>query len=264
MKVFGSISRLVSILFRKDSQDITLRPNQSTTYTASRDIQLPSGDAAHVLVSRDSTDTLTNKTIDGDDNTIQDLALSSLKTVLGDANEVVLRDGSGAVVSALLVNANVDAAAAIDATKIHDGSVSNAEFGYLNGVTSDIQTQLNGKQADVITTEGDLIVGNGSGDAARLAIGTNGYVLTSNGTTASWQPSAGITSFVADWVTGDGTTKAITHNLGTKDIQVEIYDKTDDQTIWVDTVVRTSTNVLTLTSSEAPGASGWRVTIHAT
>lgn len=33
----------------------------------------------------------------------------------------------------------------IDAAKIADGSVSNTEFQYLDGVTSNIQTQLNGK-----------------------------------------------------------------------------------------------------------------------
>jgi len=37
-----------------------------------------------------------------------------------------------------------------------------------------------------ITSTGDLIIGNGTNSATRLAIGTNGYVLTSNGTTASW------------------------------------------------------------------------------
>ena len=37
-----------------------------------------------------------------------------------------------------------------------------------------------------ITTTGDLIVGNGTNSAARLGIGANGLVLTSNGTTATW------------------------------------------------------------------------------
>jgi len=50
-----------------------------------------------------------------------------------------------------------------------------------------------------ITTTGDLILGNGTNSATRLAIGTNTYVLTSNGSTASWQPAAGggggVTSF---------------------------------------------------------------------
>ena len=37
-----------------------------------------------------------------------------------------------------------------------------------------------------MTTRGDLVTLNSSGDPARIAIGTNGYVLTSNGTDAAW------------------------------------------------------------------------------
>ena len=37
-----------------------------------------------------------------------------------------------------------------------------------------------------ITTTGGLIIGNGTNSATRLAIGVNGTVLQSNGTTASW------------------------------------------------------------------------------
>jgi hypothetical protein len=49
-----------------------------------------------------------------------------------------------------------------------------------------------------ITTTGDLIIGNGVNSSTRLAIGTNGFVLTSNGTTATWAASSGgggVTSF---------------------------------------------------------------------
>jgi hypothetical protein len=63
MKIFGSWKELLSLVFRKDGEEVTLRPNQSTTYTDSRDIQLPPGDAAHVLTSADSTQTFTNKTL---------------------------------------------------------------------------------------------------------------------------------------------------------------------------------------------------------
>jgi hypothetical protein len=50
-----------------------------------------------------------------------------------------------------------------------------------------------------ITTTGDLILGNGTNSATRLAIGSNGYLLTSSGTTASWQPApaGGVTTFDA-------------------------------------------------------------------
>ena len=54
-----------------------------------------------------------------------------------------------------------------------------------------ITTQIGGKQDDVVTTQGDLVIGNSSGDASRLAIGASGRVLTSNGTTASWEPASG-------------------------------------------------------------------------
>ena len=42
-----------------------------------------------------------------------------------------------------------------------------------------------------ITSTGDLIIGNGVNSATRLAIGTTSYVLTSNGTTATWAAAAG-------------------------------------------------------------------------
>jgi len=50
-----------------------------------------------------------------------------------------------------------------------------------------------------ITTTGDLIIGTGVNTASRLAIGSNGYLLSSNGTTASWQPApaGGVTTFSA-------------------------------------------------------------------
>ncbi len=52
-----------------------------------------------VIPTLSSTDTLTNKTIDGDDNTVQDLALTSLKTDLANAGKFIERDVSGIVVS---------------------------------------------------------------------------------------------------------------------------------------------------------------------
>lgn len=63
MKLYGNLTEQVSIQYREDTFLITVRPNQSTTYTAARDIQLPPGDTAHVIVSADATQTLTAKTL---------------------------------------------------------------------------------------------------------------------------------------------------------------------------------------------------------
>lgn len=143
MKIFGSITELLNLVLRKDTRAITVRPNQTVTYTADRDVQLPPQDVDAVLVSETATQTLTNKTVDGDNNTVQDLPVTAIKTVLADANKVLLRDASGVVTSALVGDSNL--ATGIDAAKIDGGLVSNVEFNYLDGVTSAIQTQLDAK-----------------------------------------------------------------------------------------------------------------------
>lgn len=66
-----------------------------------------------------------------------------------------------------------------------------------NGGTGQTSASAAFNALSPITTAGDLILGNGANSATRLPIGTNGYVLTSNGSTASWQaiPTTGVTSF---------------------------------------------------------------------
>jgi hypothetical protein len=49
-------------------------------------------------------------------------------------------------------NISVAPATGIDATAIGSGTVDNTEFGYLNGVTSAVQTQVDSKTAKLITT----------------------------------------------------------------------------------------------------------------
>jgi len=54
---------------------------------------------------------------------------------------------SSKIVDDSIVNADINSSAAIDSSKIHDGTISNTEFGYLNGVSSAIQTQIDTKAA---------------------------------------------------------------------------------------------------------------------
>ena len=69
----------------------------------------------------------------------------------------------------------------------------------LNGGTGQTTAGAAFNALSPITTTGDLILGNGTNSATRLAIGANGYLLSSNGTTASWQPApaGGVTTFSA-------------------------------------------------------------------
>jgi hypothetical protein len=85
-------------------------------------------------------------------------------------------------------------------------TVSPTELGYLDGVTSAVQTQLDAKLAtatasstyipnSTVTTKGDILVATGSGTIVRQGVGTNGQVLTADSAQAdgvAWTtPSAG-------------------------------------------------------------------------
>ena len=127
-----------------------------------------------------------------------------------------------------IVNADINASAAIDATKIHDGTISNTEFGYLNGVSSNIQDQLDAKGAsnanltaigNLATTDGNFIVGSGStwvaetGSTARASLGlgtistqaSSSVAITGGTITGLGSPSSG----------SDAATKTYVDNLVT-------------------------------------------------
>jgi len=71
-------------------------------------------------------------------------------------------------------------------------TVSSAELGYLDGVTSAIQTQVDAKIAKTLTTTtGDIIYASGANTPARLGIGSSAQVLTVSGGVPAWAASAG-------------------------------------------------------------------------
>ena len=76
------------------------------------------------------------------------------------------------------------------------GTASNVTgtVGIGNGGTGQTTASAAFNALSPITTTGDLIVGNGTNSATRLGIGTNGYVLQSNGTTATWASPPGSTT----------------------------------------------------------------------
>ena len=109
----------------------------------------------------------------------------------------------------VITNAKVATSAAIAATKIHDGSVSNTEFGYLDGVTSAIQTQLNAKQA-TITGAATTIVSSDL-TASRAAISnSSGKIAVSTVTDTELGYVSGVTSAIQTQL---GTKLTASNNL---------------------------------------------------
>ena len=118
--------------------------------------------------------------------------VSNSATTATDANTasaIVARDASGNFTAGTITAAlSGNATTATTATNV-SGTVAIA-----NGGTGQTSAANAFNALSPITTAGDLILGNGTNSATRLAIGANTYLLTSNGTTASWQapPAAGV------------------------------------------------------------------------
>jgi len=96
------------------------RTTLKAAQTANRTLSLP--DATDTLVGKATTDVLTNKSFDAD----------------GAGNNLSNVDDS-----------NIKALAGIDASKLADGSVSNAEYQFINSLNSNAQDQLDQNALDI-------------------------------------------------------------------------------------------------------------------
>ncbi len=120
------------IKYLKHFFGINIKPKAVSENDEMGDLEVLSGDGKlrhhngvsnSPIVTEAHSATLTNKTIDADLNTISNIE-----------------------------DADIKAGAAIDASKIANGLVSNTEFQYLDGVTSSIQDQLDDKADDATFT----------------------------------------------------------------------------------------------------------------
>ena len=99
--------------------------------------------------------------------------------------------GSASAVPVIAFNAQGQATSVTNTSiAIAASQITSGTLGIANGGTGQITASAAFNALSPITTTGDLILGTGTNTAGRLGIGANGYVLTSDGTTASWSPGA--------------------------------------------------------------------------
>ena len=128
------------------SSDLTFDP--ATSILDLRTNFIVDGSDGHIKTYGGSTGSdgqlFIGNTVGGD---WQNGALSSSDLTIGySAPDITLSYAAGSI-----VNADINASAAIDATKIADGSVTSTEFQYINTLSSNAQTQLNTKPTIVAT-----------------------------------------------------------------------------------------------------------------
>lgn len=120
------IDNLTSSCFIQDDTTLTKRIRFNVENVTGDKI-ITFRDSDITVVGESNTATITNKTIDANDNTLLHIK-----------------------------NSSIDTNAGIDATKIADGSITNTEYQYLSGATSNIQTQLTTLFDDKISTASNV------------------------------------------------------------------------------------------------------------
>jgi hypothetical protein len=105
-------------------------------------------------------------------------------------------------------------------------TVSATELGYLDGVTSAIQTQLDAKTAkSTLTTTGDIYYASSANTPARLAIGSTSDVLTVVDGVPGWAAPAGGSTFVGCQLEKITTAQSLTNNTDTAvTFNSEVFD----------------------------------------
>ena len=192
---FSTVTVNTSIIFEGSTDDANETTLVASDPDADRTLTLPN--ATDTLVGKATTDTFTNKTItassnsvglatldidggtdigaaladadliivdDGAGGTNRKAALSRVATYIegGISGDITISSGTAAIGSGVIVNADVNASAALEFSKmenltasralVSDGNgdvsvsaVTSTEIGYLDGVSSAIQTQLDTK-----------------------------------------------------------------------------------------------------------------------
>jgi hypothetical protein len=118
-----------------------------------------------------------------------------------------------------------------------------------------LQTGSSGAEIKLATTSGlnlssDLAVGAGNG----ISVLTNTVAIDS---------SVVVSKYAANVGDGSATSITITHNLGTRDVIVSVYEATGSYAEVICDVNHATTNTITLLFSVAPTLNQYRVVVHA-
>jgi len=247
------LSGTVSTTSGQHTQTINLANTAVTagSYGSATAIPTFTVDAQGRLTAAGEASITTVLTIDGD-STTQDVALATddLK-IIGTSNEIetaVTKSGTDVSLTIGLPN---DVTIGNDLTVLGDLQVTGTT------TTNNVETVstsngiiFEGTVADA--HEGTLLAGALTADVTYTLPDKTGTVaMTSDITDRFYATSIG---------DGSATSYTVTHNLGSQDVIVQLYDSSSLDTVFAD-VVRTSTSVVTIDFAAAPTANDIRVLV---
>ena len=247
------LSGTVSTTSGQHTQTINLANTAVTagSYGSATSIPTFTVDAQGRLTAAGSASITTTLTIDGD-STTQDVSLAAddLK-IIGTTNEIETAVTKSGTDVSLTIGLPSDVTISNDLTVLGDLQVTGTT------TTNNVETVstsngiiFEGTVADA--HEGTLLAGALTADVTYTLPDKTGTVaMTSDITDRFYAVSIG---------DGSATSYTVTHNLGSQDVIVQLYDASSLDTVFAD-VVRTSTSVATIDFATAPTANDIRVLV---
>lgn len=123
-------------------------------------------------------------------------------------------------------------------------------------------TSFAGQNWVQIAGAGLYTAGNGIAINSNVISADAGTGITVNGSGINIDTSVVVTKYAANVGDGSNTSYTITHNLGTKDVIVSVYDNSSPYAEVICDVQHTSTTAITLLFSVAPTSNQYRVVVH--
>ena len=123
---------------------------------------------------------------------------------------------------------------------------------------------LNSNETGTPSEDAGIEVERGTGTNVKLAWNeSNGdweYTMFNHAGTPALTTYKIAQSYAASIGDGENTAYTVTHNLGTRDVMVQLYDASSYETVYAD-VVRTNTTQITLTFASAPASNDIKVLV---
>ncbi len=247
------LSGTVSTTSGQHTQVIDLANTSVTagSYGSATAIPVITVDAQGRITAASTAGITTTLTVDGD-STTQDVSLADddLK-IIGTTNEIVTAVTKSGTDVSLTIGLPNDVTIGNDLTVLGNLQVTGTT------TTNNVETVstsngiiFEGTVADA--HEGTLLAGALTADVTYTLPDKTGTVaMTSDITDRFYATSIG---------DGSATSYTVTHNLGSQDVIVQLYDASSLDTVFAD-VVRTSTSVVTIDFSAAPTANDIRVLV---